>query len=148
MPDFVVERLCADRIALAYPLIREVAPALDLQRWMRFARRAAEPRQGQKQGILVVSRAGYRAFPCGLVCYRREEDLASGPLLTADYFITMDLLDSEAALDALVKELEATARRMDCRAIRSLVNGASPDVLSKLLSAGHRPRGSTLLKVL
>lgn len=147
MPDFVVERLTVDRISLAYPLIREVAPSLDLQRWTRFARRAADPRRAPQGGILVVRRPP-RPYPCGLVCYRRDADLEHNAVLTAEYFVAMDVLDPAAALEALVAELESEARRLGCHAVRSILQGASPRVAAELLAANHQPDGRMLVKVL
>ena len=145
MADFLVERLSTDRIPLAYPLIREVAPTLDLQRWTRFARRATDPRREPGRGILVVRRPP-RPFPCGLVCYRRDHDLAHGSVLTAEHFVAVDLLDPLSALEALVAELEGMARQLGCHAIRSLLQSTAPEVMSELLAAGHHHGGNHLMK--
>lgn len=147
MPDFVVEGLTADQIPQAYPLIRQVAPTLDLRRWTRFARRAADPKHAPQGGILVVRRPP-QPYPCGLVCYRKDQDLEHKSVLTAEYFVAMDLLDSASALEALVTELEAAARRLDCHAVRSILQGTSPVVAAELQAANHHPGGSMLLKVL
>ncbi len=147
MPEFVVERLSPDRISLAFPLIREMAPTLDVRRWTHFARRIADPRRAGKQGVLVVTRRA-RPWPCGLVCYRLDHDFTHTSILNAEYFVALDLLDQAAALTALIGELEALGRRMGCGAIRSLPHPDSADVLSGLLSAGHQYRGSVLVKVL
>ena len=147
MPDFVVEELTADNIALAYPLIRQVAPALDLRHWTRFARQTAEAKRPRASGILVVRRPP-RPFPCGMVCYRRDRDPAYHDVLTAEYFVAMDLLDSAGALEALVAELDKAARRLGCGAIRSLLQGADPGVTAGLRAADHVPEGKLLVKVL
>ncbi len=147
MQDFVVEELTSDRISLAYPLIRQVAPALDLQQWTRFAKRTADARRPQSSGILVVRRPP-RPFPCGMVCYRRDYDPAHQAVLTAEYFVAMDMLDSAGALDALALELEAAARRLGCNAIRSLLQGADPGVVHGLRAAHHVPEGNVMVKVL
>lgn len=147
MSDFIVERLTANRIALAYPLIREVAPSLDLTRWTRFATRISSARRAGQGGILVVRRP-QRPYPCGLVCYRRDEDLQHAAVLTAEYFVSMDVLDNAAALEALVQALEQEALRLGCAALRSIVQGPSPQVTHGLLAAQHQPDGSLLKKVL
>lgn len=148
MPDFVVEGLTDDRIALAFPLIRHVAPHLDLRRWTSFARRVVRARSDPpRNGILVVRREA-RPHPCGLVCFRREDDLTLGSVLTAEYYVAMDLLDPAGAVEALVAELEATARRMGCGAIRSLLTGPAKSVATRLLAADHRHGGSQLVKLL
>ena len=147
MADFVVERLTAEGVAMAYPLIRQVAPALDLRRWTRFARRATDSKRAPHSGILVVRRPP-RPYPCGMVCYRQDEDLEHKSVLTAEYFVAMDMLDSAAALEALVAELEAAARRLGCQAVRSLLQGSTPGAVAELLAADHQPEGNLLLKIL
>lgn len=147
MPDFVVEELTSDQVSLAYPLIRQVAPALDLQHWTKFARRTADSRRPQSSGILVVRRKE-RPFPCGMVCYRRDHDPAHRAVLTAEYFVAMDMLDSAGALEALVGELEAAARRLGCRAMRTLLQGGDAGMVDRLKQANYQPDGKLLVKLL
>ena len=111
---------------------------------MRFARQLVGPRRGGQCGIVAARREG-RAFPCGLFCYRVEEDLKLGKVLIADHFVAVDLLEPAAVLAALVQELDGLAKRLGCRAMRSLVHGGAPDVEGGLYAAGHRPEGASLL---
>jgi hypothetical protein len=102
------------------------------------------PRRGGQCGIVAARREG-RQFPCGLFCYRVEEDLKLGKVLIADHFVAVDLLEPAAVLAALVEELDGLAKRLGCRAMRSLVHGGAPDVEGGLYAAGHRPEGASLL---
>jgi hypothetical protein len=145
MADFIVERLSVDKIPLAFPLIREVAPTLDLRQWTRFARRAADPRRAAAGGIFTVRR-GARAFPCGLVCFSRDRGLADTSVLTAEYFVAMDLLHSSEVLKALADALEAEARRLGCSVLRSLLPETAVHAAPDLLATGHRLEGSVYVK--
>jgi hypothetical protein len=149
MSGFTIGPLSPDQIHTVYPLIREAVPSLDLAGWVRFARQLIgprwRPRRDAQGGIIAIRRDG-RDFPCGLFCYRVEEDLKLGRVLTADHFVAVDLLDPAAVLAALVAELDALAQRLDCRAVRGVVHGGSPDLAGGLAAAGHRPEASLLLK--
>jgi hypothetical protein len=144
--EFIIEVLSRDQIRAVYPLVREGFPALDLSTWLRFARQLTGPHRGGQCGI-IAARRECRAFPCGLFCYRVEDDLKLGKVLIADHFVAVDLLDPAAVLAAVVQELDGLAERLGCQAVRSLVHGGAPDVEGGLYAAGHRPeRASLLLK--
>src|SRR5579883_2883537 len=144
MADFIIEVLSRDHVGSLYPLVREAVPALDLQTWLRFARQLTGPRRAGQSGIVAARREG-RVFPCGLFCYRVEDDLKLGKVLIADHFVAVDLLDPGGVLAALVEELESLAKRLECHAVRSLVHGGVPEVEGGLTAAGHKPEGASLL---
>jgi hypothetical protein len=147
MLTFIAENLRPDQIRSVYPLIRETTPTISLQAWMRFARQLTATRRAGQSGIVAVRRVG-RDFPCGLFCYRVDNDLEHGRVLIAEHFVAVDLLDPKAVLAALVEELEALARRLGCTAIRSVVHGSELAVAGGLSAAGHTPEGELLLKPL
>lgn len=145
MPPFTVRSLPPDQLLAVYPLIREAEPALDAADWVRFARQLTAVRRSGQAGIVAAWRQG-RSYPCGLFCYRVDNDLVRGRVLVAEHFVAIDLLDSQAVLTALVDELESLAARLECKAVRSLVHGANAELRSGLSAAGHKPDGSLLLK--
>jgi hypothetical protein len=132
-----------DQIRSVFPLIREAVATIDLSIWLRFARQLTGPRRVGQCGIVTARREG-RAFPCGLFCYRVEDDLKLGKVLTADHFVAVDLLDPGAVLGALVEELDVLARRLGCQAVWP-GHGGAPTVAGGLFAAGHRPEGATPL---
>ena len=147
MAQFIIEALGRDQIRAVYPLIREAVPPLDLAAWLRFARQLTGGRRSGQCGIVAARREG-RAFPCGLFCYRVEDDLRRGRILVADHFVALDLLDPGAVVAALVEELEGLAARLGCQAVRSVVHGGAPGVGHELRAAGHQPEAEMLLKEL
>jgi hypothetical protein len=147
MLNFTVETLRPDQIRSVYPLIRATMPAIDLQAWVRFARQLTPQRRSGQSGIVAARRAG-RDYPCGLFCYRVDNDLEHGRVLIAEHFVAVDLLDPAGVLDALVAELEALGKRLGCTAIRSVVHGGEEDVAGGLSAAGHALEGELLLKSL
>jgi hypothetical protein len=144
MGEFVIETLGRERLSAVYPLVREAVPTLNLAGWLRYARPLSASRRGAQCGIVTARREG-RSFPCGLFCYRVDEDLSLGRILVADHFVAIDLLDPGAVLDALVEELDGLARRLECKAVRSLVHGGTSGVADSLDAAGHRPDDASLL---
>jgi hypothetical protein len=144
MAGFVIELLSRDQIRAVYPLVREAVPTLDLSTWLRFARRLTDPGRLGQCGIVVARREG-RCFPCGLFCYRIEDDLKLGKALVADHFVAVDPLEPAAVLAALVEELDRLGNRLGCQAVRSLVHGGARDLQGGLDAAGHQPDGTSLL---
>jgi hypothetical protein len=124
MGEFIIELLSREQIRAVYPLVREAVPTLDLPAWLRFARQLTGPRRGGQCGIVAARREG-REFPCGLFCYRVEDDLKLGKVL--------------------IEELDSLAKRLGCQAVRSLLHGGAPDLEDGLHAAGHRPEGAALL---
>ncbi len=136
MTRFTVGSLAENDVRVVFPLIREAIPGLTLPAWLRFVRQIGAVRPMGHAGIVVARRVG-RTFPCGLFCYRVEQDLERGRVLTADHFVAVDLLDPSAVLDALVHELEALGARLGCAAIRGVVHGRQPALVGGLSAAGH-----------
>jgi hypothetical protein len=146
MPAFTVRALAPDEILSVYPLIREVTPGVGLSAWIEFARRLTGRRRSSA-GIMAAWRDS-RPFPCGMFCYRVDKTLGQGKVLTAEYFVAVDLLDPKGVLEALVAELDTLGHRLACSAVRSVVHGGEPEVAGGLAAAGHAPEASLLLKAL
>lgn len=145
MSGFTCKNLSPDQVHTVYPLVREAVPTLDLKTWSRVSKRLANPRRAEQCGIRAVLRSP-RQMPCGLFLYRREHDLAHGPILIAEHMVAVDVLDPQPVMSALVRDLEELAERLGCSAIRTMVLGQSALATSGLYAAGHRPEGATLWK--
>lgn len=145
MSPFIVHALPPDQLLAVYPLIRESTPSLEPGTWLRFGRQLLNGKRAGQGGIVAAWRQG-RSFPCGLFCYRVDNDLLRGKVLVAEHFVAVDLLDPQAVLKALVEELDALALRVGCKAVRSVVHGGNDHVHSGLSAAGHEPEASLLLK--
>jgi hypothetical protein len=145
MTPFIVFPLSRDQVHTVFPLIREAIPGLSLSAWVRFARNATSRRRRDHAGI-VVARREQRNFPSGLFCYRVDPDPGLGRVLVAEHFVALDLLHPEEVLAALVQELDALGKRLDCKAVRGIVH--RPEVAGGLTKAGHAAVGSILGKPL
>lgn len=145
MSGFACHSLRPDQAPAVYPLVREAIPGIDLRAWLQFARRTADPRKAGREGIMVVTRRP-RLLPCGLFVYRREIDLERGPVLVAEHFVAVDVLDAEPVMRALIAELDGLARRLGCGAIRAMVMSPASVLATGLRAAGHRSEGAALWK--
>lgn len=145
MSRITVAPLSADQLHTVYPLIREVAPGLDLAGWLRLARRTVGSRRGGRSGIMVARRDG-RAYPCGLFCYRREQDLDGAAVLVADHFVALDILDAKPVLASLVGALDELAVRLECTSVQSTVRTGAQEVAALLSGAGHQREAEMLTK--
>ena len=145
MSGFSCHPLDPAQAATVYPLVREAIPGIDLKAWLRFAKRAGNPRREAREGIIVVTRKP-RALACGLFVYHVENDLERGQTLVAEHFIAVDVLDPEPVMGALVAELDALGARLGCVAIRAMVLSQSALLADGLHAAGHRQEGATLWK--
>jgi hypothetical protein len=131
----IVEPVDRANLRVAFPIVREAEPAADLAGWLDYARRFTKGRRGPS-GILAARHTG-RAYPCGLVCYRREPDLVLGHVLRSEHIIAIDVRDPNAVLAAMLAELERLAKALDCAAIRSAIRGGRSTIASHLSAAGH-----------
>jgi len=147
MSNVVIEPLTPDLIRSAFPLIREALPNLDLPGWLRFVRQTNAARRTGRAGVMVARRAG-RPYPCGLFCYRVDQDVARGRVLIAEHFVAIDLLEPAVVLAALVGELDLLGARLGCNAVRSLVHGTAAEISGGLAKAGHTEAGTLLFKPL
>jgi hypothetical protein len=147
MSGFSCQPLQQEQAPAVFPLVREAIPGLDLRAWLRFVRKACDPRRAAKEGIIVVFRNA-RPLPCGLFVYRRDQGLGQGPVLVAEHFVAVDLLDAEPVMQALIDELDTLAKRLGCSAIRAMVMSQSSQLASHLQDAGHKAVGETLWKEL
>lgn len=144
-PGLHCESLLPSAAGTVFPLLREAIPGLELQAWLRFARRATAPRRAGQSGIIVVRRAP-RPMPCGLFIWRRDDDLEHGAVLVAEHLVAVDLLDPDPVMAALVRELEALAQRLGCGGIRTMVIRPDAPIAARLLAAGHASEGAAMWK--
>ena len=144
-PGLRCEDLSPDSARTVFPLLREAVPGLTLAGWLRFARRVGSPKQALRAGIVVVRRAP-RPMPCGLFIWRRDDDLEHGAVLVAEHLVAIDLLDPAPVMAALVRELEALAKRLGCGGIRTMMIRPDAPIAAQLLAAGHAKQGGAMFK--
>lgn len=135
----------------AFPLVRTICPDADLEGWRRFAAQRLEQDSGNGTGILKVRNEQdcIVAVAAFLLCH----DLVHGPVLQADYFGALDIVDQNAVARALESGLEKIARRHGCSAIHTTLastgrKGNDDWLCSVLFERGHRIEGLHMCKLL
>jgi hypothetical protein len=132
MNQYNLTRLRPEAARLAYPLVRAIEPLVDLASWIAYVRRA----QSERHGVMIATRHGC-PFPSGLFCFRCSRELSPGNVITADYFVALDILDPAPLTDAMITALEKLASELHCDAIRSVVRGPGGALRETLLRRGH-----------
>jgi len=143
--EFHVNSLQPDETRLVYPLVREAEPAVDLAAWLAYAKRAVRTGPGGRTGIMVATRSAQR-FPSGLFCYRCHDDLALGHVVTADYFVAVDILDPRPVVTVMVGALESLGQQLHCQAVRSVVRSRADMLTGCLERAGHHLEATNFVK--
>src|SRR3546814_6343268 len=106
--------LSVKEVDRAFPLIRTICPAAELEGWRRFALQclAAGPDSGT--GVLVVRNE--QACIVGIAAFRLADDLVHGPVLVADTFCALDIFDQANVARTLENGLaEEEIGRASCR---------------------------------
>ena len=113
---FDIVAVSGDRIMQAFPVVQAAWPSVDLAVWKNFVRFfRAENTAGQSDVVALRNPAGYL---CGVLAYRRDWDLQTGPILIAQLFLAIDLLNSSRTIGALIEAVEARAYQLGCAAIQ------------------------------
>jgi hypothetical protein len=131
---FIAQALRPEQAAQAYPLLQSAFPALTLSRWTEFVRSQTRtnPKPAERaKGIMAIQ--SDRGYIHGLFSYSVAPDLQHGRVLLVDNFVAVDLVESDAAVQALRQAMEEVAARLDCQAIR-LHAAVSGDGLGPVLS--------------
>ena len=134
----------------AFPLIRAVCPQAELEAWRSFARQRIA-NEGSRTGILVVENE--QACIVGVSAYQLLHDLIHGPVLYADQFCALDIVDQSNIARALENGIEKIARRHGCSAVHTIITSSSNQLddgwlCTVLHERGHRIEGLHLCKLI
>lgn len=145
-----VSLMSAEDIDQAYPLIRTLCPSAELEGWRRFARQRLSPDIEVGTGILAVRNE--QGCIVGIGAYQITCDLLHGPILLADHFCALDIVDPANVARALEGGIERVARRHGCSAVHTTVassDGQGDSWLCGILhERGHRVEGLHMCKLI
>src|SRR3546814_18396738 len=96
----------------------------ELEGWRRFALQRLGTNPDRGTGILVVRNE--QNCIVGIAAFQLADDMIHGPVLVADLFCAIDIVDQANVARALENELEKVTRRNGCRAVHNnLTSSAS-----------------------
>lgn len=119
MDDTLAPRLLdRDMIDRAYPLIRNIAPGITLDRWTRFARPVVTSRStAWPRGLMTVQNT--TGCILGLFAFEVRDDLTDGRTLHLDNLMTASIPGRDRIWAAIMDAAEHLARVNGCRVIRA-----------------------------
>ena len=139
----------AREVDRAFPLIRTIWPAAELETWRRFAQKRLDAGPGSGMGILVVRNE--QDCIVGIAAFQRADDLVHGPVLVADPFYAIDIVGQANVARTLEDGLERLARGHGCTAMHTNLPSfgsktAEDWLVSLLYERGHRVDGLQMCK--
>lgn len=110
MPEYTVVDLSPDRLESGYPIVRLIAPEIDLRHWLSYAR-------GVRRGGGVLGLAAAGDMLLGVAAYQRHQSLRGGRGLFIDLFAVFELARCGAGRAVLLDALEERAEALGCSAL-------------------------------
>lgn len=128
MHDTLAPRLLdRDMIDRAYPLVRNIAPGITLDRWNRFARPLVASRSSSwPRGLMTIQNTA--SCILGLFGFEVRDDLNEGRTLHLDNIITASIPGRETIWAAIMAAADHLATVNGCRAIRAGLVGELDDL--------------------
>ncbi|MEO3427520.1 hypothetical protein AAFN88_01590 [Pelagibius sp. CAU 1746] len=146
-----VSLLSQAEVDQAFPLIRTICPDANLDAWRSFASQRIAQGSEKGTGILIVRNE--QGCIVAIAAFLLSHDLVHGPILLADHFSALDIVDQGNVARALEAGLEKIARRHGCSAVHTSIPSTdrrSDDgwLCSVLFERGHRIEGLHMCKLL
>ncbi len=138
--------LTGDRVAQAFPVVREIAADLTLEAWSAFARATVEGGADSEwpSGVIVADLDGYIR---GLFTYRVTPDLRHGRTLVVSNFAVLHMVARKTLADALLDAVGELARRHRCAAVHAAVPAQSRWAVAYFEDHGHHVEQHVLCQI-
>lgn len=119
MDDALVPRLLdREMVDRAYPLVRNIAPGITLDRWNRFARPLIASRSAAwPRGLMTIQNAANCIL--ALFGFEVRDDLNDGRTLLLDNIITASIPGRDKIWSAVMDAADHLAKVNGCHAIRA-----------------------------
>lgn len=131
MPDFSLQTIGADRLALVYPLIRS-ATRVSLERWEEFGRELLSA----GGGVLAVSAPDHCIH--GVAAFRPNRNLRHEQSLDVEVIVAFELGQDDLVREALCRDLERIAVERGCAAVNFTVAARNAEPKSRARSGLER----------
>ena len=116
----VARPLEKDAVERAYPLVRNLAPSITLERWVRFARLHIDGHSAQwPRGLVTIENAA--GYILGLFGFEVRNDLVESRTLRITNIIIPNIPGRDWVWESAFAAIEGLAKENGCRAIRAEV---------------------------
>jgi hypothetical protein len=139
--SFEIVGLAGEDAARALPVIQATWPGVDLPSWERFAGGFADSAQ-RRAGMLALHDAA--GTLCGVLAYRRDQDLRGRATLAVPLFTAIDLANSPRTVRALLDAAEALASELTCAHVEIRLYEEQGEFVARLRELGLTPDASLL----
>ena len=144
--SFATEILSDELAPLAFPLIQATCPNVDMTSWQKFVRFFNVRASAGDGGVLAVRDAA--ACICGVLAYRVDRDLRTGPTLAVDLFTAADLANSLRPVRALLDAAEMWACKLGCVGVQIRISNDQVRLASRLHTLGFSSEAGLYLKAI
>ncbi len=145
-PPFHVAALSDEQVPQAFPLIQATWPGTDLTAWQEFVQFFSDRTSTGHAGVLALhDPAGYIG---GLLAYRLDQDLRTGPMLAVHLFTALNLMNSPRTVRALLEAAEARAIEMGCKGIQIRLHSEQAWLASRLRTLGLKSEAGLFTKTI
>jgi hypothetical protein len=134
---FAIVGLAGEQVARALPVIQATWPGIDLPAWERFVLSfgdAAASGSGPAAGMVALHDGG--GTVCGVLAYRRDQDLRGRATLAVPLFTAIDLANSPRTVRALLDAAEALASELRCGQVEIRLYEEQGEFVSRLRELG------------
>jgi hypothetical protein len=146
---FAIVGLAGEQVARALPVIQATWPGIDLPAWQRFVLSFGDATQnatGPASGMVALHDGS--GTVCGVLAYRRDQDLRGRATLAVPLFTAVDLANSPRTVRALLDAAEALASELSCGQVEIRLYEEQGEFVSRLRELGLTGDASLLrLKV-
>ena len=133
-PTFQIVPLTGDLAIQALPLIRATWPDTELKDWQRYVTFFNHGSDAQPCGIMAMVDSGDNL--CGIMAYRRDQDLKAGTIFSIPLFTAMDLGNSLPTVRGLLNAAETRAEELGCDDIHVQIHPAQARLAGRLRHLG------------
>lgn len=143
--SYSIHALSPNEVPIVFPLVGAAYPMLDLKQWNDVARAFARGHAGECGLLGLRSEGGYF---CGLLIYRCDRNPWHEPRMAVDLFVALDLIESRAAVAALLEATEAKANALACLTVQIHIDHCQAALSRHVRQAGYSRTAELLTKAI
>jgi hypothetical protein len=138
---FAIVELKGEQVARALPVVQATWPGVDLPAWQQFVL-AFDTADRSVSGMVALHDAA--GTVCGVLAYRRDQDLRGRATLAVPLFTAIDLANAPRTVRALLDAAEVLASGLGCAQVEIRLHEEQGEFVSRLRELGLTADASLL----